>query len=495
VVDAVTGAPLKGASVQVTRSVLNRQEYYGWGKTDKDGVYALRLPANEYDLRPGYAEGYVYDQSVSSPADKVTVVDGQETQAPVVKLTPGADIRARVLTRQGRPAVDIQVDLTHGVRPYGFSEHTSAAGEAVFRGERPGNTVDVSARNDEGTLVGEQSFAPRAGADNEVVITLREVQPCSVMGKVVDESGRPVVGAWVVFFQPTGDRGWLGRYRERTAADGTFAIRALQAVSDSYVCAEAAGYGDKNSEHFSLASGEAHDVGVLAMVRMDQEVTGIVVDIDGEPVPDAHVSARGATKQGYASAETGKDGRFHLTKLPNDTIEVQTYLVEPQTRIIRHQMSDTVPAGTTDVRLVMGIKQKAEMRLVPKAGEIAPELVLEEGAGVTLAQFKGKPVVLAFVSIYSRPCVKVLDDLKALQAEKGADKLGVIAVHDRTATPEEIEQFRKDHSITFPIVRVPDGPRDGWDSATFRAYGVTALPTVARIDTEGKVESVGASLR
>ena len=128
---------------------------------------------------------------------------------------------------------------------------------------------------------------------------------------------------------------------------------------------------------------------------------------------------------------------------------------------------------------------------VARVGQAAPELVLEQGAGVTLAQFKGKPVVVAFVSIYSRPCVKVLDELKALQDEKGADKLAVIAVHDRTATPEEIEAFRKDHAIPFPIVRVPDAPRDGWDSATFRAYGVTALPTVVLVDGERKVVSTG----
>jgi peroxiredoxin len=184
-----------------------------------------------------------------------------------------------------------------------------------------------------------------------------------------------------------------------------------------------------------------------------------------------------------------------LEKLPRGDIEVETYTEGPQPQIMTNRVSQQVPAGTMDVRVVMGIKQKGDVRAAPKAGEQAPELELEHGAGVKLAQSKGKPVVLAFVSIYSRPCVKVLDDLKALQEKQGADKLGVIAVHDRTATPQEIEEFRKDHGLAFPIVRVPDGPRDGWDSDTFRAYGVSALPTVVRIDAEGKVESVGAGMR
>jgi beta-lactamase regulating signal transducer with metallopeptidase domain/thiol-disulfide isomerase/thioredoxin len=167
------------------------------------------------------------------------------------------------------------------------------------------------------------------------------------------------------------------------------------------------------------------------------------------------------------------------------------------------------------LRHYFGRMRKPESAPSAAVGSPAPQLVLEEGTW-TLAQFKGRPVVLAFVSIYSKPCVKVLEDLKALQEKQGADKLGVIAVHDRTATPEEIEQFRKEHSIAFPIVRVkeseivwsfsvglyPPGvplfslrvPPDalgGWDSATFRAYGITALPIVVHIDAKGAVASLG----
>jgi hypothetical protein len=104
-------------------------------------------------------------------------------------------------------------------------------------------------------------------------------------------------------------------------------------------------------------------------------------------------------------------------------------------------------------------------------------------------------MVLAFVSIYSRPSVQALLEVKALQDRHGKKRLGVVAVHDRTASPEEIEQFRKDNSIAFPIVRVPEAADDGWQGETFRAYGAKALPTVAFIDAEGKVVSVGDASR
>jgi len=72
--------------------------------------------------------------------------------------------------------------------------------------------------------------------------------------------------------------------------------------------------------------------------------------------------------------------------------------------------------------------------------------------------------------------------------------LGVVAVHDRTATVEEIEQFRTDNAITFPIVRVPETDSDGWEGETFWTYGVKALPTLVLIDSEGKVQDIDVTL-
>jgi peroxiredoxin len=224
-------------------------------------------------------------------------------------------------------------------------------------------------------------------------------------------------------------------------------------------------------------------------------LSGLVVDLDGVPVENCRVLVeRSEDRLQVREMTTGPDGAFHFEGLPDTNLALFAFVPPPGGGVITNSDRRIIPSGTKAVRLVLPVKQKAETRKPVSVGEPAPELVLEEGAGVTLAQSKGKPVVLAFVSIYSKPCVKVLDDLKAFQAEKGADKLAVIAVHDRTATPEEIEQFRKEHGITFPIVRVPDAPREGWDGEAFRAYGVTALPTVVRIDAEGKVESVGADV-
>lgn len=230
---------------------------------------------------------------------------------------------------------------------------------------------------------------------------------------------------------------------------------------------------------------------------LDQIIMEFTIEEAVELEEDLWFASRGYKRVGPVPADSANPNWRMVNEMKVDGIDEGMPDIAVNTGVEDEffDLWERVPMGTRVVDLDADAEWTGrvlkEVRPLPDVGQPAPELVLEEGAGVSLAQFRGKPVVLAFVSIYSRPCVKVLAELRALQEEKGAEALAVIAVHDRTATPEEIEQFRKDHSIAFPIVRVPEAERDGWDSATFRAYGVTALPAVVLIDSEGKVVSVG----
>jgi peroxiredoxin len=123
-------------------------------------------------------------------------------------------------------------------------------------------------------------------------------------------------------------------------------------------------------------------------------------------------------------------------------------------------------------------------------GDRAPELLLEGGFGLRLADYRGRQVVLAFCSISSKPCADLLLKLRDLQQELGADKLGVIAVQDTEATWEQIEGFRQASGIEFPILRVPERLGETPRSPTGRAYGIVTVPTVVLIDAEGKVSAM-----
>jgi peroxiredoxin len=228
------------------------------------------------------------------------------------------------------------------------------------------------------------------------------------------------------------------------------------------------------------------------------ELAGVVVDLDGAPVGECQVLVdRADDHLQLRETVCGSDGAFHFAGLPEGSLTLQASIRPTEPGVVTNIARRSVRAGSKDVRLVLPMQQKVNTVKPVAVGEQAPELVLEGSPGgpaFSLATVKGKPVVVAIVSMYSRPCVKVLDDLKTLQEKKGADKLAVIAVHDRTATPEEIEQFRKDHSIPFPIVRVSDAPRDHRDSGTFRTYGATGVPWLCLLSPSGTVLGAGLSM-
>jgi len=87
-----------------------------------------------------------------------------------------------------------------------------------------------------------------------------------------------------------------------------------------------------------------------------------------------------------------------------------------------------------------------------------------------------------------RPCARLLLALRDFQKDGGPN---VVAVHDRTASAEEIEDFRKDNGIAFSIVRVPEADADGWQAETWLAYGVRDVPAAALIDAQGNVMALG----
>ena len=104
------------------------------------------------------------------------------------------------------------------------------------------------------------------------------------------------------------------------------------------------------------------------------------------------------------------------------------------------------------------------------------------GAEQTLAQFKGRIVVLNFWATYCEPCRKEMPDLSAIQNEFAAYGVQVVgASTDELADKPKVLQFIKDVKINFPVWI-------GATSADTLRFGVgTALPATIIIDRDGKI--------
>ena len=128
-------------------------------------------------------------------------------------------------------------------------------------------------------------------------------------------------------------------------------------------------------------------------------------------------------------------------------------------------------------------KSLAEKESAEVKGQ-AIELKLKDlfGGEQSLAQYKGRIVILNFWATYCVPCRKEMPDLSAIQNEFAALGVQVIgASTDEAADRPKVLQFIKDVKINFPVWL-------GATSADTLRFGVgTALPATVIIDKEGKV--------
>jgi peroxiredoxin len=121
-------------------------------------------------------------------------------------------------------------------------------------------------------------------------------------------------------------------------------------------------------------------------------------------------------------------------------------------------------------------------RLVYAADEsIAANFSLKDtkGHSVRLEDYKGKTILLDFMSTWCSACHEEIPHLKqihALYSEKG---LVILAIAVREAKAKA-EAYAKKHELPYPILL-------DTEAKVAREYGVMGLPVVALINREGRI--------
>ena len=100
------------------------------------------------------------------------------------------------------------------------------------------------------------------------------------------------------------------------------------------------------------------------------------------------------------------------------------------------------------------------------------------GRRVTLADFKGRVLVLNFWASWCEPCRAEMPTLQQLPQVLGEDRVAVLAVNFKEG-PRRIAQFTQAAGVTLPVALDPQG-----DVA--RAWGVKVFPTTVLIDPSGR---------
>jgi thiol-disulfide isomerase/thioredoxin len=145
-------------------------------------------------------------------------------------------------------------------------------------------------------------------------------------------------------------------------------------------------------------------------------------------------------------------------------------------------------------------------RLTSLVAKPAPELrgikSWKDGKPTTLAELRGKWVLVDFWGYWCGPCIAAMPDLMKLHDEFGDKGLAIVAVHDGTAeTIDELiknleavkKQSWNDRDLPFWVAldgggEVPiSGTERSVKGATHATYGVQSWPTTVLIDPQGNV--------
>ncbi|KUJ76426.1 thioredoxin [Ruegeria marisrubri] len=127
-----------------------------------------------------------------------------------------------------------------------------------------------------------------------------------------------------------------------------------------------------------------------------------------------------------------------------------------------------------------GSMKKLILHSEPKPASTA-EFQLEDDKGTgSLADYRGKYVLLNFWATWCAPCRKEMPQLAELQAEFGGDRFEVLTLATGRNSPAGIKKFFAENGISnLPRHQDPK-------QAVAREMGVAGLPVTVILDPEGQ---------
>ena len=113
---------------------------------------------------------------------------------------------------------------------------------------------------------------------------------------------------------------------------------------------------------------------------------------------------------------------------------------------------------------------------------MAPAFTLTnlDGKTVSLADFRGKVVVLDFWATWCPPCKREIPDFVDLQKAYGSRGVQIVGI--ALDEPEKVQAFARQNGMNYPVLL-------GSDEIALRYGGIEGIPTTFIIDKSGKIAS------
>jgi cytochrome c biogenesis protein CcmG/thiol:disulfide interchange protein DsbE len=101
-----------------------------------------------------------------------------------------------------------------------------------------------------------------------------------------------------------------------------------------------------------------------------------------------------------------------------------------------------------------------------------------DGKSVSLADFRGKVVVLDFWATWCPPCKREIPDFIDLQKEYGSQGVQIVGI--ALDEPDKVQAFARQNGMNYPVLL-------GSDEVSMRYGGIEGIPTTFIIDKSGKI--------
>lgn len=278
-----------------------------WTVTNSLGAYSLdELPDGEYTIRSqahgpypsarttaragvDYADLVISPELAAIAEGRVTGDDGQPLEGvTVLPVLPGQ--RSVLTGDDGRFRLPVRVKPT--------------VSSVALRFQRPGYHEQT-----------DQFEIPRDGASSRpaLKVVLSAVDAwTSLKGRVTSESGEPLAGRTVELRPKAAPRS----YKTTTDHRGAYAFPAVEAPAD-YQLVVFGGSGHKDHQQALRLTADTGAIDVVAEAYEFGAVTGQLVNLNGEPVPDFALLLRNTgSRRPNTLVSTDRDGNFSIPEVP-----------------------------------------------------------------------------------------------------------------------------------------------------------------------------------
>jgi len=472
--------PVAGATIRLQQSFRTQTAESGPdGKFEVEGL----LPGRSVMIVE--AEGFAREKQevlVVIVTDEPDTVE-EPVHLYVVKLKPERIVHLLTTDEQGQPVGGVIVECLDESRRDFRSLATDADGKLTIRGLHY-DTHLLALRLTHEQYVSSGDFDRRIELPADAVESTHKLvleQAGAVSGTVTDQSRRqPLNGARVIVGELYGDR----TRRDWTGFDGKYRVNGVP-PGRQVVTVHLRGYAPE------LATVEV-EVGKTAMLDFKLgpggQVGGLVVGPEGKPLAGVHVVAvrwREHETLGLQAMTDGQ-GRFVIADAPNDEFHIT--LLHSAHQAVH---SRPVRAPKTDYRFEMiprGGLQGGLPGTKLKIGDDAPafRLTTLQDETLSLADLKGKTVLLDFWAIWCIPCVAEIPNLQAVHTAFGQRKDFVMISISLDRDQKTLRKFIKDRKLDW---RHAVGEKSGAAEAS-GAYGVSAIPASFLIGPDSKIRAI-----